>query len=64
MSGLPTYLWKRLIIPLVFLTITFPGLALLLPWQGFFVNLTATFVGILTTLLYVDFILKQHEKNC
>jgi len=63
MSGLPSYLWKRLIFPLAFLTIIFLGLALFVPWQGFFINLTATFVGILTTLLYVDYILKQHEKS-
>lgn len=63
MSGLPNYLWKRLIIPLAFLTIVFLGLALFFPWQGFFVNLTATFIGILVTVLYVDFIIKQHEKS-
>ena len=38
-------------------------LALIIPWQGFFVNLAATFVDILVTILYVDFIIKQHERG-
>jgi len=63
MIGLPSYLWKRLIIPLALLAVTFFLLALFHPWQGFFVNLTATFVGILVTVLYVDYVIKQHEKS-
>jgi hypothetical protein len=63
MIGLPGYLWKRLIIPLALLAVTFFILALFYPWQGFLVNLTATFVGILVTILYVDYIIKQHEKS-
>lgn len=63
MISLPSYLWKRLIIPLALFVVTFFLLALFFPWQGFFVNLAATFVGILVTILYVDFIIKQHEKG-
>jgi hypothetical protein len=63
MIGLPSYLWKRLIIPLVFFVVIFFILTLFLPWQGFFVNLTTTFVGILVTVLYVDYVIKQHKKS-
>lgn len=63
MNILPGYLWKKLVIPLAILSLAFLILALFFPWQGFFVNLTATFIGILATVLYVDYILKQHEKS-
>jgi hypothetical protein len=63
MSILPGYLWKKLVIPLAFLSLAFFILALSFPWQGFFVNLTATFIGILATVLYVDYVIQQHEKG-
>ncbi len=63
MSRLPGYLWKRLILPLTLAAGLFLLLALTIPWQGFFVNLAATFIGILVTILYVDFIIKQHERG-
>lgn len=63
MTPLPAYLWKRLILPLTIAAGSFLLLAIFVPWQGFFVNLAATFVGILVTVLYVDYIIKQHERE-
>jgi hypothetical protein len=63
MSILPGYLWKRLAIPLVFLFIIFLILALSFPRQGLFAGFTATFLGILVTVSYVDYVLRQHEKT-
>jgi hypothetical protein len=63
MSILPGYLWKRLAIPLAFLFIIFLILALSFPRQGLFAGFTATFLGILVTVSYVDYVLRQHEKT-
>lgn len=55
--------WGRLVLPLAFLF----GLSLLIhrewPAEGFFLNLATEIVGILITISYVDWILKQHEKQ-
>jgi len=63
MSILPGYLWKWLAIPLAFLFIVFLILALSFPRQGLFAGFTATFLGILVTVSYVDYVLRQHEKT-
>ena len=58
------FLWKRLIIPLGFLTALFFVLAFLVPClNGLFVNLATTFLGILLTVCYVDYILRRHDKE-
>lgn len=58
-----TVLWKRLIIPLLSLF----GLAIAFHvlWEadGFFLNLATELVGILITICYVDWILRQHEQQ-
>jgi hypothetical protein len=55
--------WSRLVLPLAFLF----GLSLLIhgtwPADGFFLNLATEIVGILITIPYVDWILKQHETQ-
>ena len=33
------------------------------PWQGLFINLAATFIGILITVFYVDLILRKYEEE-
>lgn len=33
------------------------------PWQGLFINLAATFIGILITVFYVDLILENMKRN-
>ncbi len=60
---MPAYLWKKLIIPVVLLIILCFVLNLLIQWQGFFLNLAVTLIGILFGVLYIDYILKQHEKK-
>ncbi len=57
------FLWKKLIIPLSIGTTILFVLAVCIPWRGLFVNLTTTFLGILITICYVDFVLKQHNKE-
>jgi hypothetical protein len=57
------FLWKRLIIPLGLVTVVFFVLAVLVPSSGLFTNLATTFLGILITVCYVDYILKQHDKE-
>ncbi len=63
MNSLSNYLWKRLVIPFSILVLASLIIAKFVQWQGIFVNLAATFIGILLTVLYVDYILKQHEKG-
>jgi hypothetical protein len=63
MPPMPAYLWKKLVVPGVLLILLCFVLNLLIPWQGFFLNLAVTLIGILFAVLYVDYILKQHEEN-
>jgi len=63
MSILPGYLWKKLVIPLVFFSLIFLILALSFPSVTLFSNLTSTLFGILVTILYVDYVIRQHEKR-
>jgi len=63
MPPMPAYLWKKLVIPVALLILLCFVLNLLIPWQGFFLNLAVTLIGILFAVLYVDYILKQHEEN-
>lgn len=60
---MPAYLWKKLIIPVVLLIILCFVLNLLIQWQGFFLNLAVTLIGILFGVLYIDYILNQHEEK-
>ncbi len=60
----PGFLWKRLILPLGILTALSLVLAFLVPsLNGLFVNLATTFLGILLTVCYVDYILRRHDKE-
>lgn len=56
-------LWIRLVLPLVFVS----GLTFLIsiqwPTQGLFMNLATEVIGILITVLYVDWVLRYHEKQ-
>lgn len=59
----PDFLWRKLVIPLVIIAIIFLILAVFIPWRGLFTNLATTFLGILITICYVDFILREHETR-
>lgn len=63
MIPLAKYLWKRLVIPFSLLILASLIIAFFVPWQGIFVNLTSTFIGILLTVLYVDYILRRHQES-
>lgn len=63
MIYLSKFLWKKLIIPISIAAVAAILLAYFFPWRGIFINLTAMFIGILLTVCYVDFVLKQHEKS-
>jgi hypothetical protein len=57
------FLVKRLVLPLSILTILFFILAYVIPWQGLFINLSTTLLGILITVFYVDIVLSEHDKR-
>jgi len=59
----PNFLWKKLIIPLAIMAVFSLILAICIPWRGLFTNLATTFLGILVTICYVDFVLKEHDKK-
>jgi hypothetical protein len=56
-------LGKTLTLPLSIATALSLILAQFLSWQGFFVNLATTFIGILITVFYVDLVLDKHEAQ-
>ena len=60
---LSRFLLKRLIAPLTAASIVCLVLAYSCPWQGFFVNLATTFIGILFTFVYVDTIVQRYERQ-
>lgn len=53
---------KYLLVPLVLLLALIIWLHFCLNWDGFFLNLTAEVIGIIITVLYVDYILKRRDK--
>ena len=55
--------WSRLVLPLTFLLILSLLIHMNWPAGGFFLNLATEIIGILITIGYVDWILKQHEKQ-
>ncbi len=57
------FLRRWLVWPLGLATVASLALAYFLPAGGLFVNLAATFVGILFTVGYVDLVLKNHEAH-
>jgi hypothetical protein len=57
------FLLKWLVLPLSILTVSFLVLAYITPWQGLFINLSTTFLGILITVFYVNIILHEHDKQ-
>lgn len=52
---------RNLILPLTALFILAVALHRFLNWSGFFLNLSAEVIGILTTVAYVDYIVRRHE---
>jgi hypothetical protein len=60
---LSRFLLKKLVLPLSLASAASLILAQYCPWQGFFVNLGTTFIGVLFTFLYVDTILQRHERQ-
>jgi len=56
-------LFRYLVIPLLLGVIISFVFAFIFPWQGFFVSLSTTFIGILLTVFYVDWILRENEKK-
>lgn len=62
MFSIPPFLWKTLILPVAVAAIASFLLACFVPWQGLFMNLATTFLGILITVVYVDYVMKRHEE--
>ena len=61
---IPSFLWKPLILPFCALAFACLLLArLFASWNGILTNLAATFIGILVTVLYVEYILRKHEEQ-
>lgn len=56
------YLGKRLVLPVSIAAASSLIIGYFIPWQGLFINLAATFIGILITVFYVDLILRKHEE--
>lgn len=60
---MPRNLWLKLVLPLTLLS----ALSLLVHrrWEagGFFINLTTELIGIVVTVLYVDWVLRRHEAE-
>jgi hypothetical protein len=57
------YLSKRLVLPISIAAVSSLIVGYFVPWQGLFINLAATFIGILITVFYVDLILRKHEET-
>lgn len=55
--------WKRLVIPLSGLFAVAIGIHWLWDADGFFLNLATELVGILITIWYIDWVLRQHERH-
>jgi hypothetical protein len=60
--GVPRLLWK-LYLPISLLFLATLTLGLVFPWRGVFISFAAAFLGILVTVGYVDFVLREHEKS-
>ncbi|MBN1147358.1 MAG: hypothetical protein JXA78_08880 [Anaerolineales bacterium] len=56
-------LFRKLVLPLSVATVVSLVMAYFFPLQGLFVNLATTFIGILLTVFYVDWILREHEEK-
>lgn len=54
---------KRLILPLGLLAGASIIAAVFVPWQGLFISLATTFIGIILTVSYVNYVLRQHERQ-
>lgn len=53
----------KVVLPLLAATAVSIAIHMRWPADGFFLNLAAGFVGILATIVYVDWILRQHEQQ-
>lgn len=53
----------RLLVPLLGLFMASVGLHIWLNWDGFFLNLATEIIGILTTVAYVDHVLRRYESK-
>lgn len=56
------WLVRHLVVPLSLASACFLALHMVLPLGGLFLNLAASFVAIVVTVLYVDRILQRHER--
>lgn len=62
--NIPNFMWKPLILPFCVLALVCLFLArAVVSWNGILTNLAATFIGILITVLYVEYILRKHEEQ-
>lgn len=57
------FLRRLVVLPLTTAAVVALLLAVLVPWQGLFVNICSSFIAILVTVGYVDLILGEHEKR-
>ena len=57
------YLGIRLFLPISLAAASSLVIGYFVPWQGLFINLAATFIGILITVFYIDLILRRHEET-
>ena len=56
------FLRKKLAVPVGAAIVLCLILAYYIPWQGLFINLSTTLLGVLITVFYVDLILKQQNE--
>jgi len=57
------YFLKRLVLPLLFLFCVMITVNVFWEAGGFFINLSSELLGMLIMLIYIDWILRQHEKQ-
>ena len=57
------YLVRKLYIPISLAFLVTLILGLVFPWRGILINFAAAFFGILITVGYVDFVIREHEKS-
>ena len=56
------WLWRKLVLPLGTGALTLLALHFVVPFDGWWLNLSASFVAIVVTILYVDRILERHDQ--
>ena len=57
------YLIRTLVIPVALAALVSLALGYFIPWQGLFINLAASLLGVLITIIYVDRVLQEHDRR-